>query len=153
MAAPWCIEFYEDIFVLIENDVLVVMRDDDLDWALLLFGDGLRLDTWLHLPVDKVLYELADFVMGERLALVEGELLVLNSLLDRKGGPFAGLQVQIISVSSEGLGVNSGEADSSLVLFRKGLKGLGEFFALLKGFGEDVGQWNAGLRHARQWYT
>lgn len=150
VTTPWCIEFDENILVIIQNDVFVVVRHNNLYRAVLLFGDGFGLDAWLHLPVDKVLNEIANFFVCERLALVKGELLIFDGLLDRKGGPFTSLEVQVVSVSTESFGVDGCEADDSLVFFRHRLESFGKFFTLLGRFSEDVGQWNTSLTYTRQ---
>lgn len=150
VTAPWCIELHENILVIVQNDVFVVVRHDNLYRAILLFGDGFRLDAWLHLPVDKILNELANFFLCERFALVQRELLIFDSLLDRKGGPFVGLEVQVVSVSTESFGVDGCEADDSLMFFRHRLESFSKFITLLGRLGEDVGQGNTSLTHTRQ---
>ena len=77
------------------------MRYDDLDAALLLLRNRLALDTWRNLAVDKVLDESADIIMCEFLALVKGELLVLDGLLDGEGGPFVDFKVEVSGVGTE----------------------------------------------------
>lgn len=150
VTTPWCIELDENVLIIVQNDVFVVVRHNNLNRAVLLFGDGFRLDAWLHLPVNKVLNELANFFLRERLALVKGELLIFDGLLDRKCGPFTGLEVQVVSVSTESFGVDGCEADDSLVFFRHRLESFGKFFTLLGRFGEDVSQWNSSLIYPRQ---
>ena len=125
------------------------MRHDNLYRAVLFFRDWFRLDAWFHLTVNEVLNELANSIMSERLALLIGELLVLDCLLDGKGGPFAGFEVQVVGVGAVSLGVDGCEADDSLVFFGEGLQCFGEFVALLRSFGEDIGQRNTSLIHTR----
>ena len=84
-------------------------------------------------------------VVSELLVLIEGELLVLDGLLDGECGPLVNLEVQITRVCAEGLGVNRCEAELSLVLLCEGLEGLGEFGALFGGLGEDVRKRNTSL--------
>ena len=121
------------------------MRHDDLDAAFLLLGDRLALHARRDLAVDKVLHESADFVMRHLLALVEGEFLVFDRFLDGKRGPLVGLEVEITGVGAKGFGIDGGEIDLAFVLLRDGLQGLGEGFALFRGFCEDVAEWNASL--------
>jgi len=71
------------------------------------------------------LNEIADFLLCELLALIQGELLVLDSLLDGKGGPLVHFKIQITGVGAEGFGVNDGEVDLALVFLGNGLEGLG----------------------------
>ena len=62
--------------------------------------------------------------MSELLALVKGELLVLDSLLDGKGWPLVHFKVEVTGMGAKRFGVNGGEADGSLVLLRQRLQGL-----------------------------
>lgn len=113
--------------------------------AFLLFGNGLGFDAGLHLAVNEILDECTHVIMGEFLALIKGELLVLHGLLDGESGPLVDFQVQITSVSAERLGVNGREAKRSLVLLCERLESLSQLSALLGGLGEDVGKGNTGL--------
>ena len=121
------------------------MRHDDLDGALLLLWNGLALNTGLHLAVNKLLYEVTNFLLGKLLALVQGKLLVLDCLLDGKGGPFVDLQVEITGVSAERFSVNDGEVDLTLMFLSDRLKGLSQFSALFGCFCEDVGKRDGSL--------
>lgn len=93
MTAPWSVEFHENVFIGFHYDILVVVRYDDFDGTVLLLGDWLALDAGLDLAVHEVLNEITDFLLCELLALIQGELLVLDSLLDGKGGPFVHFKI------------------------------------------------------------
>jgi len=121
------------------------MRNDDMDGTILRLRKGLRLDAGFNLAVYKVLDEGTNVLLGECLGLVEGEFLVLNSFLDGECGPLVDLKVKVASVGTESFGVNGCEVDNALVLLSEGLEDIGEFFALFRGLGEDVGKGNTGL--------
>ena len=121
MAAPRGVKLEEDIFLVVDDDFLVVVGYHNLDITFLFLGDWLGLDAWLDLARDEIVDELANVFCCELLALVKGEFLILDGFLDRKGGPFIGFEVQVGGVCAKSLGVNSGEADSTLVLLSKGL--------------------------------
>ena len=101
------------------------MRHHDLDIALLLLRDGLRLDTRLELAGNEIVDELANVFGRKLLALVKGEFLVLDGLLNGKSGPFVGLEVEVGGVGTKGFGIDRGEADGTPVLLGNGLEGLG----------------------------
>ena len=144
MAAPGCVEFQENVLVLVD-DLLVVMRHDDLHAAFLFLGDRLALHAGRDLAVDKVLNESADVVMRDLLALVEGEFLVFDGFLDGKSGPLVGLKVEITCMRTKGLGIDGGEIDLAFVLLGDGLQGLGERFTLFWGLRKDIAKGNASL--------
>lgn len=125
MAAPWSVEFDENVFIGFHYDIFVVVRDDDLDRTVLFFGDRFALNAGLDLAVDEVLDEITDFLLGELLALIQGELLVLDSFLNGKGGPLVHFEVQVTGVGAEGFGVNDGEVDFALMFLGNRLEGLG----------------------------
>lgn len=145
MAAPWGVEFQQDVLVIVDDNVFVVVCNDDLDGTFLLFWDRLGFDAGLDLAVNEVLDESTDVLLGQLLALVEGEFLVLDGFLDGESGPFIDFEVEVAGVGAEGLGVDGGEADGSLVLFGHGLQFSGELITLFRGFGEDVGKWDTSL--------
>ncbi len=124
MAAPGGVELYKNVFVGFHYNVFVVVRYDDFDGPVLLFGDGFALDAGLDLAVDEVLDEVTDFFLCELLALIQGELLVLDSLLDGKRGPLVDFEVQVASVGAKGFGVNDGEVDLAFVFLGNWLEGL-----------------------------
>ncbi len=97
----------------------------DLDIALLLLRNWLRLDARVDLASEEIGDELANILRRELLALVKGEFLILDGLLNRKGGPFVSFEVEVRGVGAKGLGVDGSEADGPLVLFCDGLKGFG----------------------------
>ena len=138
MAAPWGIEFDENIFVFFDHDLVVVLGDDNGDRPFLLLGNGLRLDAWLHLAINKVLNEATNIGLGQLLALVKWKFLVLDGLLDGERGPLVNFQIQVAGVSAESFGVNSSKADRTLVLFSQGLQGRSEFRAFFRSLSEDI---------------
>lgn len=115
MAAPWCVEFEEYVVLIVDDDVFVIVGNDHLDVTFLLLGDGLRFDAGLHLAVNELLDECGHVVVGELLALVEGEFLVLHGFLDGEGGPFVDFEVQVAGVGAEVFGVDGCEAEGSFV--------------------------------------
>jgi hypothetical protein len=119
VSAPWGVELDENVLVVVNDLSLVVVGDDDGDGALLLLGNGLRLDAWVDLSGDEIIHERCDLRGGERAGV--RELLVLVRLLDGESGELAGLEVEVSSVLSEGLGVNGREVDGALVLGSEGL--------------------------------
>lgn len=139
VTAPGGVELEKNIVVVVQNDLLVVVGHDDLNRALLLLWNRLRLDAGVDVAINEVLDECANIVMCKLLVLVIGKLLVLEGLLNSKGGPFAVFEVQVTSVCTERLGVNGGEADDPLVLLCERLELSGQFSALLWGFREYVG--------------
>lgn len=124
MPTPWGIEFKKNVVLVVDNHILVVMGHDHGNGTLLLFWNGLGLDARIDLAVEEFLDEGADFLLGELLLLVKGELLVLDDLLDGEGGPLAVLEVEVLGVSAESLSVDGCEIDLALVFLGKGLQGL-----------------------------
>ena len=145
VTTPWGVELEKNIVLIVQNNLFVVVGHNDLNRALLLLGNRLRLDAGVDLAVNEVLDECANIVVCKLLTLVKGEFLVLDSLLDGEGGPFAIFEVQITGMCAKGFGVNSGEADNPLVLLCQGLEFSGQFSALFWSLREYVGQWDAGL--------
>ena len=121
------------------------MRHNHLDAALLRLRDRFALDTRRDLAVNKVLHESTNLIMRDLFALVEGEFLVLDSLLDSEGGPFVGFEVQVARVGSKGLGVDGGDVELAFVFLGDGLEFFGEGSALFFRFRENVAQGNASL--------
>ena len=115
VTTPWGIEFKQNIVLVIDDNILVVVRDNDLHGTLLLFGDGLRFDARFDLAVDEVLDESANVIMGNLLRLVVWIFLILGGLLDREGRPFALRQVQVGCVGAECFRIDGGEIHSALV--------------------------------------
>lgn len=144
MAAPWSIELQQNVLGVIQNNVIVIMRNNHLDWTILRLRDGLRLDARLDLAVHKVLNKGANGFLGDFLGLIKRKLLVLDCLLNGKGRPLL-LQVEVASVSTEGLRINRGNVNYPLVLQSDRLQRLSELSALFWGFGENVRQGNASL--------
>ena len=145
MTAPGGVELKKNIVLIFQNDLLVVVGHNDLNRALLLFWNRLRLDTGVDLAVHKGLNECANIIVSKLLVLVKGKLLVLDSLLDSEGGPFAVFEVQVASVCAEGLSVDRSEADDSLVFLCQGFEFSGQISALLRSFSEDVGEGDTSL--------
>ncbi len=139
MTAPWGVELEKNIVLILQNDLFVVVGHNDLDRALLLFWNRLRLDAGVDFAINEGLNECANIIVRNLLVLVKRKLLVLDSLLDGKSWPFAIFEVQITSVRTESLGVNGGEADDTLVLLCERLEFSGQLSALLWSFCEYVG--------------
>lgn len=89
--------------------------------------------------------ELADILGHNLLGLIVRVLGVLRGILNGEGGEFLGVEVQISGMSAKGLGVDSGNVNGTLVLFRDRLERLGEFGTLIHRLGKNVGQGDAGL--------
>lgn len=140
MTAPWGVELKENILVVVNHNLVIILRNDNSDRAFLLLRNGLRLDAWLDLSGNEVINELTDFLLSELLGLVIRKLLVLVRLLDSESGELADLEVEVGGMLTEILGVNSGEVDGTLVLDGEGLQLLGKLFTLFGGLGEDVGE-------------
>ena len=81
----------------------------------MLFWDRLGLDAGLQFPINKVLDESSDVLLGESVAF-EWILLVLNSLLDGERREFVGRKVKVTSVAAKSLCVNGSKVDDTLVL-------------------------------------
>ena len=146
MTAPGGVELEKNIVLVIQNDLFVVVGHNDLNRAFLLLWNRLGLDAGGDLAVHEVLDECANIVMCNLLVLVKRKLLVLDRLLDGESWPFAIFEVQVASMCAESLSVNCGEANDTLVLLCERLKFSGQLSALLWGFSEYVGQWDASLR-------
>jgi hypothetical protein len=116
VTAPGSVKLNKDILGVVKDDIVVALGNNNCDGTLLGLGDGLRLDAGLNLASVELLNELGDAVVGDLLLLIEGELLVLDNLLDSERGELVGLEVQVTSVSTESLGVNGSEVDLALVL-------------------------------------
>lgn len=121
VTAPGGVEFEQNIVVVVQNNFLVIVGYHDLNRALLLLWNRLRLDAGVNLAVNKFLDESANVVVCDFLVLVKGKFLVLDSLLDSECGPFAIFEVQVTSVCAKCLGINGGEAEDPLVLLRQWL--------------------------------
>ena len=145
MTAPWSIELDQDIFLVVKHDIFVVLRNNHRYRSFLLLRDGLGLDAGLDLAINIVLHELAHVLVGN-FCSGEGELLVLDCILDSEGRPFADLEVQVAGVSAESFGINGGKVDFALVFLSEGLELSGELCPFLGSFREDVGKWNASLQ-------
>jgi hypothetical protein len=116
VTTPRGIEFHQDVLVVVDDDIIVIMCHNDRDWTLLLLGDGLRLDTGLDLAIEKVGHEFTNLFLGDLLGLVEGEFLVFDCFLNRKGRPGADFQIQVASVGTKRLCINGSEVDFTLEL-------------------------------------
>lgn len=124
MTTPRGIELQQNVLAVVQDNLIIVMRHNHFDGAILLLWDRLRLDARLDLTVHEVLHKRPDGLLGDLLALVEGEFLVLDGLLNRKGRPCL-LEVQVTSMSTKRFRINGGEADDTLVFLGKRLQGLG----------------------------
>ena len=89
MTAPRGVELEEYVFVVVHNDVFVVVGYNNLNGAFLLLWDRLRLDAWLDLSIDEILDERTNVFLGELLSLVERVLLILDGFLDGESRPLA----------------------------------------------------------------
>ena len=145
VTAPWGVELKENILVVVNHNLVIVLRNDNSDRAFLLLWDGLRLDAWLDLSGDEVINELADFLLSELLGLVIRKLLVVVRLLNSESGELADLEVEVGGMLTESLGVNSGEVDGALVLDGEGLQLFGKLLTLFGGLGENVGEGDTSL--------
>ena len=139
VTAPRGVEFEKNIVIVIQNNFLVVVGYHDLNRALLLLWNRLRLDAGVNLALNKLLDESANLVVRNFLVLVKGEFLVLDSLLDSKCGPFAIFEVEVTSVCTECLGINGSEAEDPLMLLCQWLEFNCQFSPLFWGFREYVG--------------
>ena len=146
MSTPGCVEFKKDILVFIKDNVLVGVRHDNSDWAFLGLGNRLRLDARLRLAIKNILDKFTNVLGLELLVLVIGVLGMLLGVLDGKGREFLRVQVEVSSVGAEQLSIDCGDVDSALVFLGNRLEVLGKLIALLLGFGENVCQWNTGLK-------
>lgn len=144
VTAPGSVELDQDILVGVHDNFVVILGDNNGDGTVVLLGNGLGLDAGVDLAGDKVVKELGNLLCGEVSAL-EGELLVLLSVLDGESGPLADLEVEVASVLTKGLCVDGGEVDLALVLLGDRLEGSSESLTLLGSLGEDVGEGNTGL--------
>jgi hypothetical protein len=150
VSAPWGIELNQDILLLIENNVLVVVGNDNGDWAILRLWNRLALDAGLDAAGDELVNESSDGLGSDFLGLVKGILFVLDGVLDGKGRPLANLEIEVTGVLAKGLGIDCSKVDLGAVLLGNGLQLLGEGSAFFFGFSEDVGERNTGLRVVRK---
>jgi hypothetical protein len=145
--APRSVKLYQDVLFVIENNVLVVVCDNNGDWAILRLGNRLRLDAWLGVTRAKLVNKVADALGSDFLGLVKRVFFVLDSVLNGKGRPLVDLEVEVAGVLAKGLGVNSGEIDLGAVLFGDSLEFLGESRALLCSLGKNVCKRETRLSH------
>ncbi len=125
MAAPGSVKLNEDVLVVIDDNLIIVVSYDNLNWAFLVLGDRFRLDTWLNLTINKFLDEYSDIFLGKLLALVKGKFLILDGFLDGEGREFLGVEVEVAGVSAKRFGVNGGEVEFALMFDCQRLEGLG----------------------------
>ena len=154
VTAPWSVELQKNIFVVVHDNRVVVVSHNEMHRPILLLRDSLGLDAWLNLAVNEVLNKLADIFRGELLALVEGELLVLDCFLDGEGGPLVDLKVQVAGMRAIRLRVDDSEVDGTLVFLCDIFQRPGELCTLLRSLGENVRKRDASLytdqlRHGR----
>ena len=145
VAAPWGIKLNENILVVVDDNLLEVVRHNDGHRSLLLLRNGLALHARLDLAVDEVLDESANSLLGQFLALIERIFAVLDDILDGKGRELVGLKIEVAGVLTKIFSVDCRHVDNSLVLFGDGLQRFRQTFALFGSLGEDVGQRDAGL--------
>lgn len=147
VSAPRCVEFKQDILLVIEHNALVGVRHNDCHRAFLFLGNGLRFDAGLNLAVKDLLDEFTNIFGLNLLLLVIRVFRVFFRVLDGEGREGLRVEVEVSSVGAKQLGVNGGNVDGTLVLLSNGLEVLGELFTLLLGFGENVCQWDTSLNH------
>jgi len=125
VATPRSVELHKNILFVVYDNVLVVVGDNGNNRSIVLLRNWLRLNARLDLTSKKVIDEFGNVLFTKLGALLERKLLVLGCILNGKGRPFADLKVQVLSVLSEGLGVNSRNVNLSLVLCGNGLECFG----------------------------
>jgi len=92
VTAPGSIELDQNVLLVVEHNVLVVLRDDHRHRSFLLLWDRLGLDAGFDLAINIVLHKLAHVLLGD-LRPAEGELLIIDCVLDSEGRPLADLEV------------------------------------------------------------
>ena len=70
VTAPRSVELQENIFICIQYNIFIIMRHNNRYGALLLLWDWFTLNAGLNLPINEVLYKVADFLLGKLLTLV-----------------------------------------------------------------------------------
>ena len=86
MTAPWSIELQKHILVIIHHNLLVVVGNNNMNRSILRCGNRFRLHARLNLTSNNTLNEVANILLGDLLGLIIRELLILDRLLDSKGG-------------------------------------------------------------------
>lgn len=145
VAAPWSVEFNEDVLVVVDNNFFIVVGNNNLNGAVLGLGNRLWLDAWLNLAVNEILNEFSNILLCKLLALVKRKLLVLGGFLDSERWEFFGVKVEVACVSAKGLGINSGKVDLTLELDCQRLEGLSQLGSLLRGLSEYISERDLGL--------
>lgn len=149
MAAPGGIELHENVLIIIDDQIGVGVSNNNSYRAFLSLRNGLGLNTGVNLAIENVLNELANFLSINLLGLIPRELGVLSGILDSEGREFLRVEVEIGSMGTKQLGVESSKVDLSTVLFSEGLEVSSKLLALLSGISEDIGQWDASLFMSR----
>jgi hypothetical protein len=145
VTTPRSVELDEDILGVVLHDLIVVMRNNNVNRSFLLLGNRFRLDAGFHLPVNESLDEFIDFTKGNLLALIIGKFLILDRLLDGESREPVSLEVKVGSVGTKGLGINGGEIDLALMLDGNGFELFSKGRTLFRGLCEDIRQGNTGL--------
>ena len=145
VSAPGGVELDQDVLLVVNDNLLEVSANNDGDRTFLGLGNGLRLDTGVNLAIKDVLDELADLLGVNLLGLVVRVLGVLGNVLDSESGEVLGLEVEVASVGTEELSVESDNVDISTVLLSDRAEISGELLTLLRGLGEDVSEGDTGL--------
>jgi hypothetical protein len=145
VSAPRSIVLKQDVLLVINHDFLVVVGHHDCHRAVVRRRDRLALDARLDLARNEVIEELANRLLVDLLGLVIGILLVALDVLDGECRPLVDFQVQVASMRTKCLSINSREVNLALVLLGDGLKIVCQFGTLLRRLGEDVCEWDTGL--------
>jgi hypothetical protein len=138
VTAPRSIVLYEHILGIIIHNLLIIMRDNNVNGPILLLRDRLRLDAGLQFPVDEVLNELFDVLVSNLLALIVGELLVFGRFLDSESGELVDLEVEVTSMSTESFSINDSEVNLALVLDSNGFDLVCQGRTFLRGLSKDI---------------
>jgi hypothetical protein len=118
MTTPWSVELNQNIFVIVKDNIVVVLRDNNGHWSFLLLWDRLRLDTGLDLAINIILDKLAHVLFGD-FGSAEWELLVFDSVLNGEGRPLAHLKVQVSGVCAKCFGINCRKVNFALEFLRQ----------------------------------
>lgn len=99
---PWSIEFDENIFLVIENDIVIGVSDNNGNGTLLFLGNGFTLDAGLQFATYKTSHKFLDIFMGDLFRLIKWVFLIVDNILDSKSGPC--LLAKQSAIDTEGRG-------------------------------------------------
>lgn len=148
VAAPGGVELDEHVFLVIDDDVLVALRDHDCHGGFLFLRDRLALDAGFDFACDEVRNKFANVLLAEGFSVTLCAVRVFGVLLhvlDGERRPLADLEIEVAAVLTEVLRIDRGEVDGAFVLLSHGFEGCGERSALFFGLGKDVREWSVGL--------